>query len=565
MRFTLLTLLLALCVGILANGGEGGDDDYDKHHCRHRRNGGGGGGGDDDDWDEEHHRCKTHGSGTVITVHGVITAGTPYAPSPIGPEPDDDEPSPPLPNPPGSMLPSSPAIDLVLLTGGNNGTNQTVPRRKRDNCEGPGIIFDESTVFQSDTQISATPAKGSPAEPNGARHGNVVFTTSNWAAQISIDGGFTFTTIDPTTYAGPGTLGVNGGFCCDQVVQYVPSIDRFIWLLQYATDNSTGPSLNKLRLITFHPSDVAATKINNWLYTDFLSTVTGAGGWLDYGELSVGNSQLYLSATWYGQTGSGLTVMQIPLNALNVVGGYTYSSTHWQDGGFAQGSRISQNGGDAVFWAGHVSNNPSTSMRVFKWSEGASNYAWNDLTIDPWPTNTTNFVSNCPGTKTNWLYINSANNIIGSTRFSENEVWFAWNANSGGGFVNPHIQIVQVNVANFPTITKAKQWQIWNPNFAFAFPNFYTSTECGDVGLAVVFGGNTQNPSSALGVITQEGVLTQTVYYPELSDTCELRIGDYLGVRSDNGVGFEGFVYAIQSAGGGAVSRNSRFVAFGRG
>jgi hypothetical protein len=45
------------------------------------------------------------------------------------------------------------------------------------------------------------------------------------------------------------------------------------------------------------------------------------------------------------------------------------------------------------------------------------------------------------------------------------------------------------------------------------------------VGLAVAFGGGSLNPSSALGVITSDGVLTQTVYYPELSSACEARFG----------------------------------------
>jgi len=438
--------------------------------------------------------------------------------------------------------------------GGHN--NVTFTRAKRQSCGGEGIVFDTSTVFSSDTQTGQKP--GSASEPSGAKSGKVIFATSNWNAAVSIDGRATFNNIDPTVYSGPANPATDAGFCCDQVVQYLPSIDRFVWLMQYAKTNDSR-TVNKLRLITFHPSDVDATGIRSYIYTDFLSS----GGWLDYGELGVGDTQLYISATLYGST-SGLMVFRVPITALNVVGSYTYWQTHASDGVNATGSRLAQNPGSDAFWAGH--SNPGTTIRVFKWSESSTSYAWNDLSVDPWPSNTSTFFSACPtdGT-TNWLFINSANNIIGATRRNTNEVWFAWNAASGGGFPNPHIQIVQVDVGNFPSLTKSRQWQIWNPGFAFAFPNFYTSQECGDVGLSVAFGGGTLNPSGALGVVTSDGVLTQTVYYPELSSTCESRFGDYLTVRSENGVSYEGFVYALESTTEGPPLRSPRYVEFGRG
>jgi len=556
MKLPVLAIFLTLWVSVLAapwpNDGDGGDDDHPECHQN--------GEGDDDD-NSNCHKHIRH----AIPVQGGTFHGTPSPPSPLAPQPDDDRPGPSKPNPTGPIVPSSPAINIISMGGGNNHTNTTfIPRakEKRQSCSGKGIVFDTSTVFHSDTQTGQKP--GSASEPSGAKSGNVIFSTSNWIAAISIDGGATFNTINPTVYAGPANPATDAGFCCDQVVQYIPLIDRFVWLLQYVATNDT-KNVNKLRLITFHPSDVDATGIRSYIYTDILSS----GGWLDYGELAVGNTQLYISATLYGPT-SGLMVFRVPIAALNVVGSYTYWQTHASDGAIAIGSRMAQNPGADAFWAGH--SDLGKAIRVFKWSESSTSYAWNDLSIDPWPTDTSKFKSVCPtdGT-TNWLFINSANNIIGATRRSTNEVWFAWNAgsnkDSGGGFANPHIQIVQVNVGSFPTLSKSKskQWQIWNPNFAFAFPNFYTSQECGDVGLAVAFGGGTLNPSGALGVVTSNGVLTQTVYYPELSSTCETRFGDYLGVRSENGVSYEGFVYALESTTSGPPLRSPRYVEFGRG
>lgn len=535
MKLSVPVIFLTLWVSALAtpwpNDDHGCDDDYD-YHC---------------------HKNTRH----AIPVQGETFHGTPSPPSPLAPQPDDDQPGPSKPNLSGPILPSSPAINLISIGGGSN---STIARAKRQSCSGEGIVFDTSTVFHSDTQTGQNP--GSASEPSGAKSGKVIFSTSNWIAAISIDGGATFNTIDPTVYAGPPNPATDAGFCCDQVVEYLPSIDRFVWLMQYVATNDTR-KVNKLRLIAFHPSDVDATGIRSYIFTDILSS----GGWLDYGELGVGNTQLYISATLYGPT-SGLMVFRVPITALDVVGSYTYWQTHASDGTIAQGCRLAQNPGADAFWAGH--SDLGKTIRVFKWSESSTSYGWNDLSVDPWPTNTSKFFSACPtdGT-TNWLFINSANNIIGATRRGTNEVWFAWNAgsnaDSGGGFAHPHIQIVQVDVGSFPSLAKSRQWQIWNPNFAFAFPNFYTSKECGDVGLAVAFGGGTLNPSGALGVVTSDGVLTQTVYYPELSSTCEGRFGDYLGVRSENGVSFEGFVYALESTPSGPPSRSPRYVEFGRG
>jgi hypothetical protein len=155
-----------------------------------------------------------------------------------------------------------------------------------------------------------------------------------------------------------------------------------------------------------------------------------------------------------------------------------------------------------------------------------------------------------------------ADSVIGATRRTSDEVWFAWNESSRGGFRNPHVQIAQINVGNWPGLHPIKQWQIWNPDFAFSYPALYTNG-CGDVGLAIGFGGGSSNPTGAVGVLDSDGVVTQTVYYPEPSDTCEFRFGDYLAVRSAGGAGYEGFVYAIQSTDSG-VERNPRFVEFGR-
>lgn len=480
-------------------------------------------------------------SAAAIPGQGVTHVGTPYDPSPILGLPDDeDEPANiPNANPQGPFIPSGPAINLTQIDGNAARVNA---KGRRQSCGGGSIFFDTSTVFSN--------SASQPPEPSGARAGNIIFTTANLLAAISLDDGLTFNTIDPTVYSGPH-------FCCDQVVQYLPSIDRFAWVIQYWDDATS--SRNKLRVITFHPRDVTATSINSWLYADFNEgDFNGVTTDLDQPGLVIGGQYFYLSAS-----PGALVVLRLPIAAFDVVGTFTYSYTNVNDGTHAIRSYLTQNPGDTVFWAGHSTY--GTNMQIFRWPDSENRYYWNDLRIKDWPSDPANFVSFCPSplSTTNWAASTAFATIKAATRRSSTEVWFAWNAPSGNGFPNPHIQIVQIDVGSWPIVRLILQWQIWNSDFAFIYPAMYTN-ECADVGVAAMFGGGTSglNPSSAVGIIYSEGLLTKTLYYPELSQTCENRNGDYLTVRSDVGAGFQGYVYAEQPLDGGGIQRNARYVVF---
>lgn len=538
MKLSTLAILVTLWASLLVSAWPTEDhhkDDDDHHH-----------GGDDDDHHHHHHQ-----SAPAIPVRGGTFHGTPSPPSPRRDDGDDEEePRPAIPTgkPRGPIKPSSPHVNLTIMGDSNIDLNNTIPRTKRQQCGGNGVVFNTSTLFGTNG--------GQPSEPSGAKAGNVIFSTANFLAAVSLDGGATFHTLDPTVYSGAANPATDGGYCCDQIVQYLPSIDRFAWLIQYWS-NSKGS--NKLRLITFHPRDVDIHGINSWIYLDILSTDLKLSGPLDAGELAVGNNYLWLAAT---NTGHGLVVVRIPTASLNVVGSLTYWYTDVANGGTAYLSRLSQNPGDTLFWGGHSAL--GTTMRIFKWPESGTTYFWNDIRINDWPANNTNFRSYCPGnSSTNWVYSAAFATVLGSTRRSSSEVWFAWAAPSGGGFANVHIQIAQINVASWPTLQLVRQWQIWNPDFAFIYPAFYTN-QCGDVGLSVMLGGGSFNPTSAVGIANSDGVLTRTVYYPELSNVCENRFGDYLTVRSADGFDYEGYVYAEKSTDFG-IQRDVRYVQFHKG
>ena len=79
-------------------------------------------------------------------------------------------------------------------------------------------------------------------EPSVAISGQIVMYTGNWYAARSVDGGQTFDFINPfKSFPDPPNL----SFCCDQVVHYLPSIDTFVWLMQYGPTRGNPQSVRR--------------------------------------------------------------------------------------------------------------------------------------------------------------------------------------------------------------------------------------------------------------------------------------------------------------------------------
>ena len=91
-------------------------------------------------------------------------------------------------------------------------------------------------------------SSGFPDEPSGATGGGVTFMTANTYGSYSTGG--SFTQLNPSSIFQNSTLGT----CCDQVVQYVPSIDRFVWLMQ-------GNNTDGMRLATASPARSRAAAV----------------------------------------------------------------------------------------------------------------------------------------------------------------------------------------------------------------------------------------------------------------------------------------------------------------
>jgi hypothetical protein len=392
------------------------------------------------------------------------------------------------------------------------------------------------------------------AEPSGASSRSVVFVSANWLAAYSTDGGTTFTQLDPTTIFPSDAV----GFCCDQIVQYVPSIDRFIWLLQG----------NGYRLASASPADIINSGGTAWTYWNLTPGVFGSCGSFDYPDVSVGSNSLYMS--WDaggGGCAGGFQVVRVSLVGIEAADTITLEFTDPPDGGMAWGSHLSQNTGDEIFWAGHNNN---SQMRVFSLQEGSNTYFWRDRGISSW-------ANNAPTSLTpdgqDWLAKNfngpggnsfPRNGVIGATR-SFSQIWFAWTAGTDDFFQQAHVEMVTLDRNNDFNVTQ--QVQIWNNNYAFAYPALATNACSLEVGLSFEFGGGGNYENHVVGFWGDF-----VAYITTGSNVGTTRFGDYVTIRqapfteANPGNLFTAFGYGLNSVPppGTGTTTDIHYVVFGR-
>lgn len=393
----------------------------------------------------------------------------------------------------GDMAPRYPVVEPEELDPNDRGDSQA-PLRYEE--------YDEID--------DATPsAHMQVPEPSVAENGQTVMHVGNFWMSLSLDGGQTFNSVNPTTIF-PEDY---GGFCCDQVLQYVPRHDMFVWLLQYGTQDG----VNAIRIAVQTTQGVRNSNGTAWTYWDFRNTVLADGGVLDYNDMSFGDTFLY----WTSSIGGGANryVVRVPLQQLNAMGSVNFQFTGSTR---AFWSHVTQNGRNGVYWAGHEDN---STMLVYSMMDADGFYSWREVPINSWP--------NDPMTSTtpdgsDWLMDASWKTYVRAAAVFGDSIYFAWNASSGGGFPEPHVQIARINTN---TWALEDQMQIWNPDFAFAYPYFEMNAE-GQLGMIVAFGGGNFESSSGVGVWGDF-----VIYYPRLSGSSQNNYGHYHTARrsgSDN-------------------------------
>jgi len=385
----------------------------------------------------------------------------------------------------------------------------------------------EPVVFRDYGELSdATPtAHLDNPEPSVAENGQTIMTTGNFWMSLSTDGGSSFTTVNPTTIF-PQDY---GGFCCDQVATYVPEFDLFVWLLQYRSQGGT----NAIRVAAQTTDVVRSSSGQAWTYWDFTNVTFASSGALDYNDMSFGSRFLYWSSSVGG--GSNRYVVRVPLEEMRNMGSVNFQYT---GSTAAFWSHVTQNGADGVYWAGHVNN---STMTVFSMMDADGFYSWRDVPIDSWPSGS---MSSTAADGTDWLLDASWKTYVRAAAVRGDSLYFAWNAPSGDGFPQVHVQIVEINRSTFALVG---QMQIWNPDFAFAYPYFETNSE-GELGMIVAFGGGPFDASSGVGVWGDF-----VIYYPRLSDSSRDNYGHYHTARRSGSDGSQWVAAGYSRAADGSV------------
>jgi hypothetical protein len=411
---------------------------------------------------------------------------------------------------------------------------------------GGSLSFDR---YQDNSSSSAI----NPPDMSVAQNANTVMVTYNRRCMVSTNGGSSFTVLDPTTIFPSASTSTSGGFCCDQVVQYVPKYDRFIWLMQFCCNGASGclSGTGKMRIASASTQACINSNFTSWTYWDLAPANYGIGNFCsDYPDLAVGNGAVYMS---FDDVGAGLMVTRMPLNEIAAGTTMHFRFTFPANGNFAYGAHIAQNCGDQIFWAGHKN---SSTMQVFNWPEASNSYSWRDVGVNSWPNST---LSSTTPSKNDWLSFASGfpnKAVIGATR-KDNELWFAWMASKGGGFPQSHIQMVRIGIGSWNLIG---QMQVWNGSFAFGYPSLFTAPN-GDIAMSLGFGGGSFEASHAVGYWGDF-----VVYYPRLSDGSFTRWGDYVSVRRANRGGEQMCAsgYTVRKTSGGSLAVFPHYIEFKR-
>jgi hypothetical protein len=438
-----------------------------------------------------------------------------------------------------------PGLDVGLPPG-------ATAARALDAPDPPPLVFFRNTSVKSNVSFCRPQGTGRfcvwPPDTSGANDGRIVLTTGNWVTfgALSTDGGASFSSLDPTTifpsgptvrFEFPRARLLDKGICCDQVVQFVPRINRFIWLMQFCGTGSTcTQGRNKLRIAAASPAEVAKGTGGSWTYWDLSSATFGLDSTknpnMDYPDLSVGNNSLYVSVD---NVNVGLLTARIPLS--EIANNQTIHIDFNQpaiDGLVAYAGHLTQNVGDTEYWAGHVDNK---TLRVFSMRDGEGVYSWRDVGIDSWCNG--DHSSLVPG-GTDWLagasgFPVNQNAVLGAARridpsSGRPELWFAWGAGHAMatgtpgtcGFAQSHIQIAVLDAADY---SKLQQAQVWNQNIAFAYPALASNVN-GDIGMSLGYGGGGSHANHAVGIWGDF-----VVYGTTASDTSIGRFGDYVTIR----------------------------------
>lgn len=323
-------------------------------------------------------------------------------------------------------------------------------------------------------------------EPSVADAGSVVMYAFNWDAAYSKDGGQTWTELDPHAVFPKD----DGGFGCDQVVQYDAMTRVFIWVLQY----HCFPGVNMERIAWASATNLVRYGKNAWSWFDLTPrSITGQDNtFLDQPRLGFTPTFLYMSMNQGTTSDSKLqhsVVIRIPRTAFTSTGGSLPVGYALFD---PVSLRVAQNVvGPREYFVAH---NGTSQLRV-AWVDDSSNIIdYQDLNSPTIATD--NWTSNTPGGQDMLLHQSSSQGtaVTGVTQGGNGTLWAAWTEarklpDGTAKYAQPHIGVAELEpIPGHVGFTLLTQHEYDNPSFTYSLPDLATDAS-GEVGFDVVFGG----------------------------------------------------------------------------
>jgi hypothetical protein len=400
------------------------------------------------------------------------------------------------------------------------------------------------------TQPAQSRTASNVGEPSLSVNEDVVFYTGNWYAAISADGGKSFKFIDPNTMAQPNDpQGVT--FCCDQVVNYMPSIDMFMWLMQYGP--TTGDNIQRLAF-----AKTADVKAGKWQVFDINTQMLGVPGFfMDFPDLAVAANFLYVTTNCFGPDGktAGSAVVRIPLSSI-ADGNPSIEKFVAMD---LFSFRVAQNCGQTAYFAAH---RDTSTLAVFSWPDGKAAPASQDVAIARW-IGTNGYNSRTPDGR-RWL--DRADPRITGATLAGNELWFAWGVDADSNHrQRPFVQMARINSTDMSLIENVN---LFDADSAICYAGLATNA-ANEVGVSYMIGGAVF-PSHAVGFLSGDRkslVAGKGDRSPLPDSQGHFDWGDYLTVRPvfpDRKLFAAGGYSFIGNQDGDNLDATPRFVVFGR-
>ena len=385
-------------------------------------------------------------------------------------------------------------------------------------------------------------------EPSCAINGNTVLYTGNWYAAISSDAGASFRFMNPATaFPDPSP---QSNFCCDQVVQYIPDLDTFVWLLQYGP--STGDNIQRLAL-----AKSADAEQGRWKLFDISTQMLNVpGAFLDFPDLAVGANHLYVTTNIFGpgvKVGSAVARISFASIRSGNVAAQSFVSFDLQS------FRVVQNCGTTAFFAAHAD---TSTLAVFSWPEDQAQPSRTDVGVARW-IGGNGYNSRTPDGR-RWL--DRADPRISGATMVKKELWFAWSVDRRSNRrAQPFVQIARINSVN---MTLLENINVFDPQSATAYANLSTNAS-NEVGISYIIGGGPRHPSHMVGVLTgtRKDLLVSAGERSPEQDEGKGEWGDYLAVRRvfPNQKLFAASGFTMKGQGDGSNRDvTPRFVVFGR-